>query len=46
MPRVLLIDRDVAHAERVCRMLQSHALEVATCPDPQQAKGGGFQAVL
>jgi ActR/RegA family two-component response regulator len=37
MPKVLLIDRDAVHAERVSRMLQYHALDVGTCADPQLA---------
>jgi DNA-binding response OmpR family regulator len=37
MPRVLLIDSDQQHAERVREQLGFHAVEVEVIPDPRQA---------
>jgi hypothetical protein len=35
--RVLLVDHDQGHAERICQCLRFHALEVDVCPDPERA---------
>jgi hypothetical protein len=37
MPRILLVDNDQGHAERVCGRLRFHALEVDVCCDRQRA---------
>jgi len=52
MTRLLLIDHDKTHSERLTETLRFHRLEVETCSDPQQAilqlrkRCGDFEVVV